>query len=304
MQRIFYILSAVLLIASVIVLAVFSLPLGIDFKGGSLMELKFLPDSEGTINVLSRDAVATRLERLELGSITFQKSELDTLLLRFKTVNESTHQLILQDLRGISISPIQEQRFDSIGPVIGGETTRKSVKAIIFVLIMIVVYVAFAFRKITFPIKSWRYGVVALITLFHDVVITVGIFSVYLYFRGGEIGVPFIAALLTILGYSVNDTIVVFDRIRENLLRIGNSMSFSQIISKSVRESLTRSINTSLTTLFVLLSIFFFGGSTVQDFVLVLAIGVAVGTYSSLAIASPVLGSWVAWKNRKSKSLT
>ena len=164
---------------------------------------------------------------------------------------------------------------------------------------MIVLYVAFAFRKLSFPIKSWWYGIIALVTLFHDVLIALGIFSVYLYISGGEIGVPFIAAVLTILGYSVNDTIVVFDRVRENLLKLGGRLGFDNIVARSVKDSLVRSVNTSLTTLFVLLAIFFFGGATIKDFVLVLIIGIVIGTYSSLAIAAPLLASWVRLRSAR-----
>lgn len=293
MQKIFYLSSLALLIVSIVVLGVFGLPLGIDFKGGSLMEIKFLPTVSDSVEKLDGPAVEEILKEFELGSMSIQTSDGDALILRFREIDESIHKNILVKLNAVSGVSIEETRFDSVGPVIGKETTSKSIKAIIFVLVMIVVYVAFAFRKLSFPIKSWWYGIVALVTLFHDVLITLGVFSVYLYFVGGEVGVPFIAAVLTILGYSVNDTIVVFDRVRENLLKLGGRLDFDNIVVRSVKESLVRSVNTSLTTLFVLLAIFFFGGATIKDFVLVLIIGIIVGTYSSLAIAAPLLASWV-----------
>ena len=299
MQKIFYIISTTFFIISIIALVVFGLPLGIDFKGGSLMELQFLPDSQGNSQVLSRDQIEQELKEVELGPISIQKGEDSTLLLRFKAVDEQVHQIIIQKLEVVSNSLVEEQRFDSVGPVIGKETINKTVKATALVLIMIIAYVAFAFRKVSFPIKSWRYGLIAVITSFHDVIIALGIFSVYLYFKGGEVGVSIVAASLTILGYSVNDTIVVFDRIRENLLRFGNRSSFNEIIRNSIRETMVRSINTSLATVLVLLAVFFFGGPTIHDFALVLSVGIIVGTYSSIAIASPLLGSWVNWKKKK-----
>lgn len=299
MQKIFYLSSLALLIVSIVVLGVFGLPLGIDFKGGSLMEIKFLPAPSGSIEILDAPQIKEILKEFELGSMSIQTSDGDALILRFREIDESIHKNILVKLNAVSGVSIEETRFDSVGPVIGKETTSKSIKAIIFVLVMIVVYVAFAFRKLSFPIKSWWYGIVALVTLFHDVLITLGVFSVYLYFVGGEVGVPFIAAVLTILGYSVNDTIVVFDRVRENLLKLGGRLDFDNIVVRSVKESLVRSVNTSLTTLFVLLAIFFFGGATIKDFVLVLIIGIIVGTYSSLAVAAPLLASWVRLRSAR-----
>lgn len=299
MQKIFYLSSLALLIVSIVVLGVFGLPLGIDFKGGSLMEIKFLPAPSGSIEILDAPQIKEILKEFELGSMSIQTSDGDALILRFREIDESIHKNILVKLNAVSGVSIEETRFDSVGPVIGKETTSKSIKAIIFVLVMIVAYVAFAFRKLSFPIKSWWYGIVALVTLFHDVLITLGVFSVYLYFVGGEVGVPFIAAVLTILGYSVNDTIVVFDRVRENLLKLGGRLDFDNIVVRSVKESLVRSVNTSLTTLFVLLAIFFFGGATIKDFVLVLIIGIIVGTYSSLAVAAPLLASWVRLRSAR-----
>ena len=268
--------------------------------GGSLMEIKFLPNSDGQIRVLNREDVESIFKDLGIQNINFQKSGSDSLILRFENVEEAIHQNILKSLGEKSEFAVQEQRFDSIGSVLGKETIKKSVEAIVIVLFAIVIYVAWAFRKLSFPIKSWRYGIVALVTLFHDVLITVGFFAVYLHFSGGEIGVSFIAAILTILGYSVNDTIVVFDRLRENLLKFGARFSFKETVFKSIKETLTRSTNASLTTIFVLLAIFFFGGSTTRDFVLALIVGIFIGTYSSIAVAAPLLETWTNWNKRRS----
>lgn len=310
-RKFFYILSSVLVIVSIVSLVVFGLPLGIDFKGGSLLELKFISDDTGNVIVLSREEILSALSELGLGTVQVQETDGKSVILKFRDVDEETHQLILEKLRNarniknveeaneevIELSKIElinfeEEKFESIGPVIGRETMRKSFVAMGLVFTMIVVYVAWAFRKISYPIGSIRYGIIALVALFHDILITLGVFALYASYTNSEIGVPFIAALLTILGYSVNDTIVVFDRIRENLFKLGDRISFENLVSKSIRESLVRSINTSATTLFVLFAVFFFGGPTIHNFVFALIVGISIGTYSSLALASPLLVTW------------
>ena len=291
-RKIYYTLSLVLVIASVISLASFGLNFGIDFTGGSIMDIEFRDGRP------SHEEVRSALGETDLGEIIIQDIGDAGLILRFKNVEETAHADVSEKLK--SLGEFDERGFQSIGPVIGEETKRKSIWAISLVFIMILVYVAWAFRGVSFPLKSWKYGVVALITLFHDVLITVGIFSVVGYFLNIEVGVPFVAALLTILGYSVNDTIVIFDRIRENVLRQGSIFNFADVIDKSVKQTYMRSLNTSLTTLFVLMAIFFFGGFTIKYFVLILIIGVVSGTYSSLFLASPLLFSWsvIKLKNR------
>ena len=189
---------------------------------------------------------------------------------------------------------IKEKRFNSIGPVIGNELKESAVWAIVIALIAIVLYIGFAFRKVSFPISSFKYGIIATIALFHDVIITLGVFAVLGHFYNVEIGIPFVAAILAILGYSVNDTIVVFDRTRENLLKSGID-DFEKIVNKSVNETLVRSINTSFTTLVVLLTLYLFGGDTIKYFVVALMVGIAAGTYSSIFIASPLLVTWQKW---------
>ena len=189
---------------------------------------------------------------------------------------------------------IEEKRFNSIGPVIGNELKESAVWAIVIALVAIVLYIGFAFRKVSFPVSSFKYGIIATIALFHDVIITLGVFAVLGHFYNVEIGIPFVAAILAILGYSVNDTIVVFDRTRENLLKSGID-DFEKIVNKSVNETLIRSINTSFTTLIVLLVLYLFGGDTIKYFVVALMVGIAAGTYSSIFIASPLLVTWQKW---------
>ncbi|MDP2586519.1 MAG: protein translocase subunit SecF [Candidatus Komeilibacteria bacterium] len=189
-----------------------------------------------------------------------------------------------------SYNSFTEQRFDSIGPVLGQELKTKSVYAIIFVLLAIIAYIAYAFRKVSYPVESWKYGVSAIIALIHNTIILLGVFSVLGHFAGVQIDAYFVTALLTLLGFSVHDTIVTFDRTRENLPR-HQDKTFENVVNMSVNETLIRSINTS-SAIFVLLAIFLFGGETIKYFSLALIIGVLVGTYSSIFIASPLLLVW------------
>lgn len=290
-RKIWYSLSSMLVIASIASLFFYGLNLGIDFTGGSIMQIEFLKTDK-----VSPEAVKSKLEQ-ETG-LNFQVQAIDdlNLILRFESVSEAQHQQILHILKTwfTNMAPpdasqlpleeaISEKYFTSIGPVIGQELKRKAFWAIGIVIALIILYIAWAFRKIKAPFK---YGAIAIIALIHDVLITLGIFS-FLQF---EISTPFIAALLTILGYSVNDTIVVFDRIRENLSK-EQKLDFEHTVNLSVNQTLKRSLFTSLTTLFVLLAIFFFGGASIKAFVLALIIGIICGTYSSIFLASPLLAS-------------
>ncbi|MEA2098204.1 MAG: protein translocase subunit SecF [Patescibacteria group bacterium] len=197
-------------------------------------------------------------------------------------------------------SKIKEKRFDSIGPVIGNELKSTAVIAIIIALFAIVFYIGWAFRKVSRPVSSFKYGIIATITLFHDIIITLGVFAVLGHLYNVEIGIPFIAALLAILGYSVNDTIVVFDRTRENLIKFGHD-DFENVVNKSVNETLIRSLNTSFTTLLVLITLYLFGGETIKYFIIALIVGISAGTYSSIFIASPLLVTWQKWSLRRQK---
>ncbi len=307
-RKIWFSLSATLVVISTVVFLLFGLKLGIDFTGGSLMELEFF------VTAPTNQKISEIFIPLEISQVTAQPVGDNSMILRFKDVDEDNHQKILaainQELQptnplednesGTAFEEkiFEEKRFDSIGPSIGQELRRKTVWAIIIVLAAIIVYVAWAFRKVSKPIASWKYGLIAVITLFHDIIITVGIFVILGKIYGIEVNASFVAALLTILGYSVNDTIVVFDRTRENLIRhLGEE--FEDIVQGSVREVITRSINTSFTTLFVLLAIFIFGGSSVRDFILALIVGISIGTYSSIFLASPLLVAWEKLKLKK-----
>lgn len=281
----FYALSAILFVGSILLWIAWGLKLGIDFTGGSLMEIEYNPERPSVSDI--RSALAPS----NIEGINIQTAGERGYIMRFREITEDTHQSMLEALRSAGgESSFTEKRFTSIGPSIGKELRTKSLYATVIVLIGIIVYIAWAFRKVSYPVQSWRYGVSAIAALFHDIIITIGLFVILGKYVGIEINTPFIAAILTILGYSVNDTIVVFDRIRENLHRYEGE--FEEIVNKSVQETLVRSINTSLTVLLVLTAVFFFGGASIRDFTIALGFGVFIGTYSSIFIASALLVDW------------
>jgi len=228
-----------------------------------------------------------------LGSLVVQPAQGNELMLRFANTSEETHQTVLKELKKFDkeeYGNMKEMSFNSVGPSIGQTLKRKSFYATVLVILAIIVYIAWAFRKVSKPIASWKYGITAVITLLHDCLIVLGIFSLLGHFYGMEINSAFIAAILTVLGYSVNDTIVVFDRIRENLPQ--SEEDFAGTINTSINQNIIRSINTSLTTMLVLLAIILWGGASIQDFALALLIGAFIGTYSSIFLASPLLVFW------------
>ena len=286
-RTIYFSFSAILFIASIIFLSIWGLKLGNDFTGGSLLEVNFSGEMP------SNQAIKDKLVSLNLGDINIQPSENQSVILRLKDVDEQVHQDILK-----ALGSVEEKRFETIGPVVGQELKTRALYAIALTLLAIVLYIAWAFRKVSRPIASWKYGVATLIALMHDVIIPVGVFAVLGHFYGIEVGLLFVTAVLTILGFSVHDTIVVFDRIRENL-RKGGSKNFEETVDKSINQTLTRSINTSLTVVLTLLAVYFFGGQTIKYFTLALLIGVIFGTYSSIFIASPVLVAWEKRSRRK-----
>lgn len=289
-------ISAAFMIASVILLSVWGLRLGLDFTGGSLLEVRYLDERPAA------NAVKDVLAGTGVGSISVQPVGDESYLIRFQDVTEDQHRAVLQALdraageasdenaQAGEYEHIEQLRFETVGPSIGEELKQKSVQATIVVLIIIVAYIAWAFRHVSKPVASWKYGVAALVALFHDVLVTLGVFALLGRFGGVEIDTAFVAAILTVLGYSVNDTIVVFDRIRENLPR--SSEDFAGTVNTSLNQTLVRSFNTSFTTLLVLLAIFFFGGASIKYFVLALIVGIASGTYSSIFLASPLLVVW------------
>src|SRR3989344_2131478 len=316
-RKIWFTLSGLMVATGILAMVIFGwktfgLKLGIDFTGGSLMELDFAVQRAGNREINGA------LAPLGLTNIVTQPIGENGLIIRSKDIDEQTHQEILKTLKeklqptglgaeiGATTTPglvlegkvFEEKRFDSVGPTIGQELKKKTLWAIIIVTIAIIIYIAWAFRKVSKPIASWKYGVIAVLSLLHDIIIVVGAFAILGKFYGIEVNASFIAALLTIFGYSNNDTIVVFDRIRENLKRQTGD-NFEKTIDHSINEVFVRSINTSFTVLLALFAIFIFGGKSIHDFTLALIIGVIIGTYSSIFLASPLLVVWEKLKLKK-----
>ena len=281
--KVFLAVAVVLVVASIAAIGFWGLEFGIDFTGGSLMEVTYLGERP------ANDVVRNALSVLPIGDVQVQPSGEKDLLLKFKPVNEELHQSIVGELE--KTGQIREDRFESIGPVIGGELKRKAITAIVIVIVLVVLYVAWAFRKVSSLISSWKYGLVTIVALIHDIIIPTGIVAAIGHFGTFQVDAFFIAALLTILGFSVQDTIVVFDRFRENLMK-DRGGDIGKIANQSVNEVMSRSINTSLTVMIVLFAVLIFGGQTVQNLVLVLIFGTFFGAYSSIFVASPLLVRW------------
>lgn len=277
-------------VLSLIFLALWGLNFGIDFTGGSLLEVEFLKERPALETI--RGAVG----ELNVKEIVIQPAGEQNMIFRFSQADEQMHQNIISKLNEKFSDNVQEEKFESIGPSIGRELKTRAAYAVILVIIAIVLYVAWAFRKVSWPVQSWKYGISAIIALIHDVVLTLGVFSALGHFFNIEVGLPFVAALLTILGYSVNDTIIVFDRTRENLTRL-SKIDFEGVVNRSVNETLARSINTTLTTELALIAVYFFGGDSIKYFAFALLIGIFFGAYSSIFVASPLLVVWERWKS-------
>jgi len=286
-SKFYYIASGVLVLTTIVCLFVFGLKFGIEFVGGSSMQVEFDPPAGGQRP--PNDTIQQALGEFDLGQITIQPTGANGVIMQFKGIDEVTHQQILDKLNGLVQT--SEKSFQYIGPSIGQELRNKTELAIVLALLAITLYIAFAFRKVSRPVNSWKYGFASLIALFHDILIPIGVFSILGKLYNVEITIPIIAALLTVLGFSVHDTIVIFDRIRENILRQGMAQ-FEETVNWSLNQTLGRSLSTVFSTLIVLATIFFFGGETLKYFSLALIIGITSGAYSSIFIAGPLLVSW------------
>ncbi len=299
-RKIWYTISIALAVGGLIAIALFGLKLGIDFQGGSLLEIEF----NQAVKRPTPDVITQALTTLQLNSAVAQPVGESGMIIRFPSVDEKTHQQVLDtinhlyDDQKLTSPAVEEKQFVSVGSSIGQELKTKTIWAIVIVLVAIIIYIAWAFRKVAKPVASWKYGVIASAALFHDVIITVGAFALLGKLYGTEINAPFVAAVLTVLGYSVNDTIVVFDRTRENLTK-NPGVDFAGVVQKSIDEVIVRSINTSTTALLALFAILLLGGNSVRDFVLALIIGIIAGTYSSIFLASPLLVTWEKLQSKK-----
>lgn len=280
----YFLISLLVIIPGLISLSLWGLRLSIDFTGGSEFTLSF-PQAV-TQSTVKNVTTVLSLEKVQVVSTQIAG---DSLTIRTKAVNEKQNAVITSQLQ--QTVQAKEEQFETIGPTIGQETTLNALKAIVIAAILIVFYIAWSFRKVPKPASSWRFGVCAIIALIHDVLVVVGIFSLLGHFFNVEVDSLFVTALLTVIGFSVHDTIVVFDRIRENLRRtIG--LPFAQVVNDSILQTLTRSLNTSLTALLVLFTLLLFGGESIRWFIVALLIGITSGTYSSIFNAAPLLVVW------------
>lgn len=282
-SAVYYTISGLLVVATIVFLFVFGLKFGIEFAGGSNMEISFTQERP------SNQVINDTLKDFDLGEITVRPVSNTAIVLQFNGVDETTHQQILSKLN--ELTPTEEKSFQYIGPSVGQELRNKTELAIVLALLAITLYIAFAFRKVSRPVSSWKYGIASLIALFHDILIPLGVFSILGVLYNVEITIPIIAALLTVLGFSVHDTIVIFDRVRENILRRGMG-EFEDTVNWSLNQTLGRSLSTVFSTLIVLIAIYFFGGETLKYFALALIIGITSGAYSSIFIAGPLLVIW------------
>lgn len=285
-----FIASIVLTVISIGCLLAFGLKLGIDFKGGTVTEIVF--NEPG----FDQDEIKGILAGQNINNAQLQPTDGNGLIIRTETLEKEQHDKLINEIRS-GVGDFQEKRFESIGPVVGEELKRNALYQLGLVSAGIIMYIAYAFRKIARPITPFQFGISAVMALLHDLIIVLGVFALLGRYQNVEIDSLFVTAMLTVLGFSVHDTIIVFDRIRENLkVYAGQSLEF--IINHSISQTLVRSLNTSLTVLFVLLALLLFGGETIRYFVLALFIGIAVGTYSSIFVASPLLLLMQKWHNR------
>ncbi len=260
--------------------------LAIDYTGGTVLELKFAKPQ-----TFQTDQISIVFEQFGLNSndVHVQPSGNDTLIIRTKEIDNETKvkaEAALKEKYGDFV----EQRAETVGPAVGAEVTRSASYAVIAAATMILLYITLAFRRLP---QSFRYGVCAIIAMLHDVLVVIGVASIFGLLFGWEVDALFLTALLTVIGFSVHDTIVVFDRIRENLQRL-RGLKFEEVVNHSIIQTLDRSINTQLTVLFTLAALVLFGGVTTRQFVLTLFIGIVSGSYSSIFNASPLL---VVWEN-------
>ena len=298
-RKIFYTLSIILLVVSIGSLFVWGLELGIDFKGGSLIEIRYTETKLDQTTIEKN--LSTLATEISLGNYVLQSVGDTDYSIKSRLVSDIERQKIENAFSNNGTVKTELKKVNSIGPLIGKEAAQKAYVSIFLVILCIVLFITFAFRKVSKPVSSWKYGLMAIIALAHDVIIPTGVFSIMGHFKGYEVDTLFVTALLVIIGFSIHDTIVVYDRIRENLSnsnKLNDKKSFETIVGESVRQTFVRSINTSMTTILALFVLYFLGPEATRHFSLALIIGVAIGTYSSIFIASALLVTIEKWQKR------
>ena len=290
----FFWLTGLILAAAIGAIAAWGLPLGIDFTGGTLMQVGY---ANGRPDVAT---VEQKLSALDLGAVSVRASGEDAVAIRARTLTPVEHESVLTALS--AETNITELSYTSVGPALGSQFTNKALWAIAAVVLVIMLYIAFAFRKVPPPVPGWAYGITVVAMLAIDIIVPAGFFAAYAHYTGAEVDALFVVALLSLLGYCVNDVIVIFDRVRENLaksLRENNKEPFETIVGRSIGETFTRSINTSLTVVLALLALIYFGADSTRNFALVMLVGVVAGTFSSIARSAPLLIPIARWLNKK-----
>jgi len=289
-KKIYFAFSGFLVAVGVVALITFGLNLGVDFTGGTLIELSFEKS-------MDKSKLEQVIEKKGINVSSIAPTDKDSYLVRTKPLKDSQRKEIL-DVTKKEFGEVTELSHETIGPTIGAELLQKALLSLVVAVVAIVLYIAWAFRSVPKPASSWRFGISAIIALLHDSFIVLGVFAILGKFMAVEIDAFFVTALLTIIGFSVHDTIVVFDRVRENLKnKVGTS--FADTVNHSIMGTLARSLNTSVTVVFVLLAVLLLGGASLRWFTVALLIGIIAGTYSSIFTASPLLVVWQEWSERR-----
>ena len=293
-RKLFFWITGLILAVAVAAIIVYGLPLGIDFTGGSLMEVSY----QGALPPLS--TIQKEISTVPLGAVSVTDFGSNGVSIRTLSMTPAEHVAVLAAIS--QNASTTELSYTSVGPTLGSEFAHKAIWAIIAVIIAIILYIAFAFRKVSRPVSSWGYGLTVIAILVHDLLIPAGFFAILAHFTGANVDSLFVTALLALLGYSVNDTIIIFDRIREHLRnneKANIKEPFENTVGKSISETMTRSINTSLTVVLALLVLVLLGAPATADFALVMLVGVIAGTYSSILLAAPLLVPLSRWFIKK-----
>ncbi len=283
-RKIFFGIAIALVIFAVGSMVVRGLHFGIDFTGGSILEVSYIDDARPDTS-----DIRAKLDKLSLGEYSLRPSGDKAYVLRTKELNNDAKNQVIKAMSLDGRVKAKEDKFNTSGPVVGNELKNKAYVAIAVTILGIVLFITFAFRKVSKPVSSWKYGIATIITLGFDIVVPAGIFIALSYITGAEIDILFLTALLAILGYSVHDTIVVFDRVRENIHTGHHKEKFEEVVGRSITQTMGRSINTSLTIILVLVAVYFLGSESTRHFSLLMTLGIISGTYSSIFLASPLL---------------
>ncbi len=293
-KYLYFLISLIIIIPGIISLFLYGLNLSIEFIGGSRITYSLSKDvskeNQQTIkNVFSENKI--RISTLEVSK--------NLVFVRTAPLDQKKDILINKELK-TRLGDFKQIQYETVGPIIGSEITFNALKALVVSSILIVLYITWSFRKVPKPTSSFRFGIAAIVAFIHDVLVLLGVFSILGHFWGVEVDSLFVTAILTVIGFSVHDTIVVFDRIRENLRRQGGD-NFSEVVNDSILQTLDRSLNTSLTVVLVLTALLLFGGESIKWFVVALLIGVISGTYSSVFNAAPILVVWQEILSKRKK---